>query len=147
MPIVKMQITSSLMFRDSLMASALFKRLVFRLGSSAAQTSMGDAGTFAVGTRQSWRADCPAITALRATKQRQQETDLQSAGVAAIAGLFVFLLPVALSASIGIFRIEACPVASSKPVTAGSLRTAPRRMTDARRIDLLSIDGLKKSIK
>ena len=34
MPIFKMQITSSLMFRDSLMASALFKKHALRLDSS-----------------------------------------------------------------------------------------------------------------
>jgi hypothetical protein len=37
MPIFKMQIISSLMFRDSLMASALFKKNALRLGSSRAQ--------------------------------------------------------------------------------------------------------------
>jgi hypothetical protein len=70
----------------------------------------------------SWRANCPAITALRATKHRQQETDLQSAGVAAIAGLFVFLLPVALSASIAI-----CPSAT-KSTLRGEVRRQARPM-------------------
>jgi hypothetical protein len=70
----------------------------------------------------SWRADCPAITALRATKQRQRETDLQSAGVAAVAGLFVFALPVAPSASITI-----CPRAT-KSTLRGEVRRQARPM-------------------